>query len=82
MKLQKFSRVDHKYHDYYVADKYNLKTFTLDMDEIVNCCQCMKEMRFGDGYTSMEVHTEIGFGYCVCYDCYQEEMKRRYNNEQ
>ena len=52
------------------------------MDEIVNCCQCLKEMKFGEGYTSKEVHTPVlGFGYCVCSECYEKEMERRINDE-
>ena len=78
---RKWNYETHKYDDYLVPSKYYLSTFEENMDEKVNCCQCLKEMRFGDGYTSMEVHTNMGFGYCVCEDCYDKEMERRRNDE-
>ena len=78
---QKWNYETHKYDDYLVPDDKILKTYSNDMNEIVNCCQCLKEMTFGEGYTSMEVHTNMGFGYCVCGKCYEEEMQRRRNDE-
>lgn len=77
----KWNYITHEYDDYLVPDDKILKTYSNDMGEKVNCCQCLKEMRFGDGYTSMEVHTNMGFGYCVCEDCYDKEMQRRRNYE-
>ena len=77
LKYQKWDPAKQKYQDYFVPEDKKLKTYSLDMDEIVNCCQCLKEMRFGDGYTSLEVQTEGGFGYCVCEDCYNAEWVRR-----
>lgn len=78
---QKWNYETHKYDDYLVPDDKILKTYSNDMNEIVNCCQCLKEMTFGEGYTSMEVHTPIGFGYAVCEECYQKEMERRLNDK-
>ena len=78
MKLKKWNVKEHEYEDYNVPDDWNVKTFSNDMDEIVNCCQCGKKMRYGEGYTSLEVHTPTcGFGYCTCDSCYEEEWKRR-----
>ena len=28
---------------------------------------------YGDTYTSLEIHTAMGFGYGVCEDCYEFE---------
>ena len=39
--------------------------------------QCGKELKYGDTYTSLEIHTAMGFGYGVCEDCYEFEWKRR-----
>ena len=78
MTLKKWNVKEHEYEDYNVPDDWNVKTFSNDMDEIVNCCQCGKKMRYGEGYTSLEVHTPTcGFGYCTCDSCYEEEWKRR-----
>ena len=48
-----------------------------DLDTIVNCIECGKKIKFGDSFTSMEYHTEIGFGYAVCEHCYNKEWERR-----
>lgn len=55
----------------------NLKTYSEDMDEIVNCAQCLKELKIGDSYTSKEIHTDLGFGFAVCSKCYEEEWERK-----
>ena len=43
MKLKKWNVKEHEYEDYNVPDDWNVKTFSNDMDEIVNCCQCGKK---------------------------------------
>ena len=48
-----------------------------DLEEIVNCAQCGKELKYGDCYTSLEIHTDMGMGFAVCEDCYEEEWQRR-----
>ena len=35
-----------------------------------------RKVAFGDCYTSREIHTEHGFGYSVCGDCYAREWER------
>lgn len=55
----------------------NYKTYGEDMDEVVNCAQCGKTLLYGKAYVSMEVHTDMGFGYAVCGSCYDGEMYRR-----
>ena len=32
------------------------------MDEIITCPHCLNDLKFGDGYTSLEIHTD-GFGF-------------------
>ena len=73
MKLQRYNEKKHIYEDYEVSDDWNVKLMTNDMDEIVNCCQCGKEIRFGDCYTSMQVHNALGLGYAVCKNCYYDK---------
>lgn len=80
MILQKWNYKKHKYEDYEIPDEWNVKTYANGMEEIINCCQCGKKLKFGDSYTSLEVHTEMGFGYSVCEDCYEKEWKRREEN--
>lgn len=61
----------------------SISAYESDMDTIVNCAQCYKEIKFGNCYTSLEKLTETGFGYAVCEDCYEREWKRRrcFNND-
>lgn len=77
MILNKWNYKKHKYEEYKIPDKWNVKTYGNGMDEIINCCKCGKKLKFGDSYTSLEVHTEMGFGYSVCEKCYEREWKRR-----
>lgn len=79
MKLKKWNYKTHTYDEYNVPDVWNVKTFSTDMEEEVNCVQCGKKLLFGSCYTSLEVHTEMGFGYAVCEECYGKEWKRRRN---
>lgn len=55
----------------------NYKSYCNDMNEIINCPHCQKKLRYGDGYTSLVFHTQFGFGYCVCKECYEKELKER-----
>ena len=55
--------------------------FSTDMSKECNCAQCGKRMVYGDGYTSLEVHDDFGFGYAVCPECYELEMDRKLEAE-
>lgn len=77
MKLKKWNYKISDYEDYNVPDEWNIKSYSGDMEEIINCVQCGKEVKVGETYTSLEVHTEIGFGFLVCSECYEKEHKRR-----
>ena len=81
MKLQKWNYSIEDYEDYKIPDNWHCVTYCEDLDEIINCVQCGREVEFGDTYTSKEVHTSIGFGYSVCEDCYKKEVER-YENHQ
>lgn len=81
MKLRKWNYEKREYEPYEVPDSWSVKTYSDDMDEIVNCCQCGRELPFGECYTSHEVHTEHGMGYAVCGKCYfLDENDRYYKN--
>lgn len=56
----------------------NVKLFTPDMDEQVNCISCNSPMTFGNGYTSRVYHNPYGFGFPVCHECYQKEKEEEY----
>ena len=77
MILQKWNGKKHKYEDYKIPNDWNVKTYSKNMEEKINCAQCGKKIAFGDCYTSLEIHTELGFGYGVCEKCYQKEWQRK-----
>ena len=51
------------------------------MKEIVTCPHCGDLIEYGDSYTSLEFHTEMGFGYAVCESCYELELERKLKND-
>lgn len=73
----KWNPLTHKYDAYYVPADKKLVFYDDNLDDIVNCCQCLKEMKYADSYTSLEVHTENGMGYAVCESCYSQEIARK-----
>lgn len=76
MNIQKWNHKVRKYEPYSVPEGLRVTTYCADMGEIINCAQCFKAIRFGNSYTSREIHTHIGMGYAVCEECYDEEWNR------
>lgn len=78
---RKWDYKSHRYKPYLVPEDKYLTTYEEDMEKIVNCCQCFKELPFGKAYTSLEVQTEpLGFGYAVCAECHEKEIERARKN--
>lgn len=63
----------HEYEPYYLPD--GASCYEEDMDKVVSCAQCGRAVTFGGCYTSLKVHTQIGFGYAVCHECHVAEME-------
>lgn len=74
MILQKWNYETHEYEPF-ESPAINPKMYSEDMDELVDCANCGKELTFGATYTSRTIHNHVGFGYGVCEDCYQKEME-------
>lgn len=70
------------YDPYVIPGEWHTPLYTDNMDEIVNCVQCGKELTFGGCYTSKEIHSNIGIGYGVCPDCYEKEWDRYVRSKQ
>ena len=62
----------------YVLPEDELKCSLLEdrMDKVIACAGCGRPVKFEDAYTSLEIHTETGFGFSVCPNCYAGEIKR------
>jgi len=68
--LRRWDERRREYYPYHVPDDWKLLCYSADMDEPCNCALCGKKMTYGEGYTSFQVHTEMGLAYTVCEDCH------------
>lgn len=75
MFILKWDDKENKYFPYVIPDDWHISVIEKDMDYIVNCVNCGKEIRFGDGYTSMRYHTYAGYGYIECESCRNQYLK-------
>ena len=75
--LQKWDYEAHEYRQFFVPASWNVKLYSCDMDEIVNCPHCGRMLHYGETYVSLEIHNQVGFGYGVCEECYKHEWQRR-----
>lgn len=75
MIAKKWNYKTHKYDDYVLPQGACL--VDNDLGKHINCAVCGQEIILGNSYTSLEIHTDCGFGYCVCDKCYKKEIQRR-----
>lgn len=82
--LNRWNYETQEYDPYGVPDDWNVKSYSDDMNEIVNCPHCGRKVTFGSCYTSKEIHTAGGFGYAVCENCYniERELENKWRNKQ
>lgn len=77
MELLKWNYQQKKYEPYEIPDNWNVPLMSVDLEDVINCASCGREILFGDGYTSRMIHTKHGIGYYVCHDCYEQEWKEQ-----
>lgn len=75
--MEKWNFKTSTYEPYTIPTNWHTPLYTNDMDEVVNCAECGRKMKFGDCYTSLSIHDDIGFGYPVCHECYLKEWNER-----
>lgn len=76
--IPRFSYETHDYHNVIIPNDWHVSLYEDDMDKTINCANCGKEIRYGNGFTSQEYHEQLfGFGYVVCEDCHNAELERR-----
>jgi len=73
--LQKWNFNTSEYEPYTTPADKTIVLYTIDMDLLINCTSCFKDMTFGQGYTSRTLHNHFGLGYPVCEDCYEQEWE-------
>ena len=73
--IRKWNFEKHEYED--VENKYSAKLVIInnpsDLDEIIKCTNCGKEVTFGECWTSKQWQNDFGFGFPVCAECHQIE---------
>ena len=74
MSAKRWNYKKNEYESYDLPDGASF--FEDDMNKEISCCQCGKKIKFGDSYTSRTIHTEGGFGYAECEDCYYFDLMK------
>ena len=64
------------YEPHELPDSRKATVYVSDPDTLVDCASCGVSLPYGEAYVSCEIHTATGFGYAVCKDCYEEEIRR------
>lgn len=79
MKINKWNFKLEKYELFEIPNNRKVCLYSDDIEQVIQCVNCGKELKVGESYTSLQYHSDMGFGYCVCDSCYQDEWAlRRY----
>ena len=49
---------------------------TDDMDKVVPCADCGRDIKFGESHTSRTILTQKGLGFPICESCYKNEWEK------
>lgn len=74
MKAYKWDFKTRKYIDYELPEGCHLIT---SLGDVVSCAECGTKHEYATMYTSLKIHTSMGFGYPVCEKCYNKEIEER-----
>lgn len=74
--VRKYDRSKHAYNPPVELPKeWHTPLIAEDMNEMINCACCGKEIRYGDGYSSRDICDMSGcFGYSICEECHEKEL--------
>ena len=73
--LLKWNDKKKAYEEYKVPNKWKCSVYEADIENIINCAGCGKEIKFGESYSSRKIHNKMGFAYGVCEECFDKEYK-------
>lgn len=59
---------------YSIPPEWNCKSKSDNMDEMINCAECGKLIRYGESFSSSLIHDKNGECYCICSDCVFDEL--------
>ena len=71
---QRWDPFKNKYDPHMIFDRAS--AFETDMDKKIQCAECGEVISYGEGFTSLHIHTKGGYGYAVCGKCYEKEIER------
>lgn len=80
MILRKWNEGKGMYEPYEAPNDWTVCTYSDDMDKVINCARCGRKMIFGDGFSSRQIHTDMGMGYIVCEECHEKEWLEYHRN--
>lgn len=75
--MEKYNFKTKKYESYSIPKEWKTPLVCNDMNEIINCANCGRKVKYGSTYTSLKIHANVGMGYPVCQYCYKKEWKER-----
>ena len=78
MTIRRWNFKTHEYEPFEIPDGRKVMMYSDDMSAKCSCAACGKELPFGDTFTSRILHGAAGFGYGVCFDCYQREIDEEF----
>ena len=71
--LYKYSPSEKKLEPYEVPEDWKCVFNLSNMDELINCAECGKSIRYSDAHTSNLIQDKNGNRYCICGHCKFEE---------
>lgn len=77
MIVGKWNYEKNDYDPHELSDDWYTPMYSDNLDEIINCSNCGRKVRYGDCYTSRWIHDRFGLGFLVCEQCYDEEWERQ-----
>ena len=72
--IQKWDYHLKAYKPYRDADGWLVAIYVDDLTQAIPCASCGDTVISGDTYTSRVLHTKVGWGYCVCITCHEDEV--------
>ena len=74
--MRKWNPYKHEYEPFESPAGESASLYSPDMKRMVKCANCGKTLTFGETYTSHMIHNQLGMGYAVCVDCYDDEVRQ------
>lgn len=73
MILQRWNHKTNEIEEFKVPEDWNVKNYSYNFDEIVNCAWCGVNIPYWGSYTSKELYSLYGGGYAICKSCHKKE---------